>query len=70
MPDEPKVTEIYIRLTDNNFRVGWANDILNLNHKLLFRDFTTRHPCWYVHAKIYFTLISRTVITRTHTCKT
>jgi hypothetical protein len=33
-------------------------------------NFNIRHPCWYVHAKVYFTLISSTVTTNTYTCDT
>jgi hypothetical protein len=33
-------------------------------------DFNIRHPRWYVHVKVYFTLISSTVTTNTYTCDT
>ena len=32
--------------------------------------FNIRHPYWYVHAKVYLTLINSTVTTNTHTCNT
>jgi hypothetical protein len=32
-------------------------------------NFKIRHPRWYLHAKVYFTVINSTVTTNTHTCK-
>jgi hypothetical protein len=31
-------------------------------------NFNIRHPSWYIHAKVCFTLINSTVITNTYTC--
>ena len=47
-----------------------CGDIWLYNNAIKCRDFNIRHPHWYAHAKVYFTVVKGTVTTNTHTCGT